>query len=99
MVRAGWQGWPTVSARRLSELDKRERRQAWLHTVAVLAVAWVVLVGVYYLVPTGVVPASRSVSRLVCDLPRAFRTADLWLIHAADCCSRYSSWTCCGVRY
>src|SRR5437016_14391335 len=31
------------------------------------------------------------------DLPRAFRTADLWLIHAADCCSRYSSWTCCGV--
>jgi LuxR family maltose regulon positive regulatory protein len=33
------------------------------------------------------------------DLPRAFRTADLWLIHAADCCSMYSSWTCCGVRY
>ena len=33
------------------------------------------------------------------DLPRAFRTADLWLIHAADCCSRYSSWTCRGVRY
>ena len=32
-------------------------------------------------------------------LPRAFRTADLWLIHAANCCSRYSSWTCCGVRY
>ena len=37
--------------------------------------------------------------RDVVDLPRAFRTADLWLIHAADCCSRYSSWTCCGVRY
>jgi (R,R)-butanediol dehydrogenase/meso-butanediol dehydrogenase/diacetyl reductase len=36
---------------------------------------------------------------VVADLPRAFRTADLWLIHAADCCSRYSSWTCCGVRY
>jgi hypothetical protein len=35
----------------------------------------------------------------VVDLPRAFRTADLRLIHAADCCSRYSSWTCCGVRY
>jgi hypothetical protein len=49
-----------VSARRLSELDKGERRRAWLHTVAVLAVAWVALVGVYYLVPTGVVPASRS---------------------------------------
>jgi hypothetical protein len=33
------------------------------------------------------------------DLPRAFRTADSRLIHAAICCSRYSSWTCCGVRY
>jgi Transposase len=33
------------------------------------------------------------------DLPRTFRTADLWLIHAADCRSRYSSWTCRGLRY
>ena len=33
------------------------------------------------------------------DLPRAFRTAYLWLIHAADCRSRYSLRTCCGVRY
>ena len=56
----GCQGQLVVSARRLSELDKGERWRAWLHTVAVLAVAWVVLVGVYYLVPTGVVPASRS---------------------------------------
>ena len=38
-------------------------------------------------------------NELLTDLPRAFRTADLWSIHAADCCSRYSSWTCCGVRY
>ena len=36
---------------------------------------------------------------LAADLPRTFRTADLRLIHAADCCSRYSLWTCCGVRY
>jgi hypothetical protein len=35
----------------------------------------------------------------VADLPRAFRTADLRLIHAAICCSRYSLWTCRGVRY
>jgi integrase/recombinase XerD len=35
----------------------------------------------------------------VSDLPRAFRTADFWLIHAADCRSRYSSRTCRGVRY
>jgi hypothetical protein len=40
-----------------------------------------------------------SVTAARADLPRAFRTADLWLIHAADCCSRYSLWTCCGVRY
>lgn len=33
------------------------------------------------------------------DLLRAFRTADFGLIHAADCRSTYSSWTCCGVRY
>ena len=39
------------------------------------------------------------VRRVVIDLPRAFRTADLRLIHAAGCCSRYSSCTCCGVRY
>jgi DNA polymerase-3 subunit beta len=33
------------------------------------------------------------------DLPRAFRTAYLWLIHAADCRSMYSSWTSRGLRY
>jgi hypothetical protein len=41
----------------------------------------------------------KVIQHVMDDLPRAFRTADLWLIHAADCCSRYSSWTCCGVRY
>ena len=41
----------------------------------------------------------QSVVWTVTDLPRAFRTADLRLIHAAICCSRYSLWTCCGVRY
>jgi len=29
--------------------------------------------------------------------PRAFRTADLELFHAARCRFRYSSWTSCGV--
>src|SRR5207247_6914361 len=42
---------------------------------------------------------SRRSELVATDLPRAFRTADLWLIHAADCCSRCSSCTCCGVRY
>jgi hypothetical protein len=31
--------------------------------------------------------------------PRAFRTADLELIHAARCRFRYSLWTSCGVLY
>ena len=57
---AGRRGRSGMTARRLSELDKGERRRAWLRTVAVLAVTWVVLVSVYYLVPVGVVPASHS---------------------------------------
>jgi GrpB-like predicted nucleotidyltransferase (UPF0157 family) len=55
---------------------------------------------------TGTSPASSAQLKVLhheltalADLPRAFRTADLRLIHAAICCSRYSSWTCCGVRY
>src|SRR5260370_30160624 len=45
--------------------------------------------------PSITVAVFRSVTvlQLSVDLPRAFGTADLWLIHAADCCSRYSSWT------
>jgi len=45
-----------VTPRRLSELDKGERRRAWLRTAVVLVVAWAVLIAVYYLVPAGVVP-------------------------------------------
>jgi hypothetical protein len=39
-------------------------------------------------------PAASIMKGCETDLPRTFRTADLWLIHAANCCSRYSSWTC-----
>ena len=49
-----------MTARRLSELSKAERRRAWLRTVAALSVAWIVLAAVYYLVPADVVPASHS---------------------------------------
>jgi voltage-gated potassium channel len=45
-----------VTPRRLSELEKGERRRAWLRTGVALALAWVVLIAVYYLVPAGVVP-------------------------------------------
>jgi len=49
-----------VTPRRLSELEKGERRRAWLRTGAVLALAWVVLIGVYYLVPAGLLPARHT---------------------------------------
>jgi hypothetical protein len=50
-----------VTPRRLSELEKGERRRAWLRTGAVLALAWVVLIGVYYLVPADLLPARHTV--------------------------------------
>jgi hypothetical protein len=37
------------------------------------------------------------VTKTVIGLPRAFRTADLELFHAARCRFRYSLWTSCGV--
>ena len=46
-----------MTPRRLSELEKTERRRAWIRTIAVLALAWIVLITVYYLVPPGVLPA------------------------------------------
>ncbi len=46
-----------MTPRRLSELEKGERRRAWLRTGAVLALVWVALITVYYLVPAGLVPA------------------------------------------
>jgi voltage-gated potassium channel len=46
-----------VTPRRLSELEKGERRRAWLRTGAVLTLAWLALIAAYYLVPAGLVPA------------------------------------------
>jgi voltage-gated potassium channel len=43
----------TVTPQRLSELDRRHRRQAVLHAVLAIALAWIVLVGVYYVEPVG----------------------------------------------
>jgi voltage-gated potassium channel len=50
--------------RRLSELDKGERRRAFLHTAVAVALAWIVLVGVYYLVPVGHPSNARAFVRL-----------------------------------
>ena len=41
--------------------------------------------------------ARRSVEPSTIGPPRAFRTADLDLFHAARCRFRYSVWTSCGV--
>jgi len=49
-----------VTPRRLSELERSERRRAWLRTGAVLTLAWVVLIGVYYLIPDGLLPDRHS---------------------------------------
>ena len=46
-------GWGEVTPRRLSELGKGERRRAWLRTAVTVALAWIVLVGVYYLINVG----------------------------------------------
>jgi voltage-gated potassium channel len=42
-----------VTPQRLSDLDRRHRRQAVLHAVLAIALAWIVLVGVYYVEPVG----------------------------------------------
>lgn len=42
-----------MTSRRLAELEKGERRRAWLRTIAAIALAWIVLLGVYYLAPAG----------------------------------------------
>ena len=49
-----------MTPRRLSELEKGERRRAWLRTGAVLALAWIVLITVYYLAPAGLIPARHA---------------------------------------
>ena len=45
------------------------------------------------------VPATLPALQELLGPPRAFRTADLELSHAARCRFRYSAWTSCGVLY
>lgn len=42
-----------MTPQRLTELDRRPRQLAVLRTVLAVAMAWIVLVGVYYVVPIG----------------------------------------------
>ena len=50
----------------------------------------------YLAVLTGA-PCPQRTGHQACGPPRAFRTADLELFHAARCRFRYSVWTSCGV--
>ena len=61
---SGGRGRSSLTPRRLSELDKGERRRAFLHTAIAVALAWIVLVGVYYLVPVGHPSDARAFVRL-----------------------------------
>ncbi len=54
-----------MTPRRLSELEKGERRRAWLRTAAALTLAWVVLVSAFYLAPSGVVPRHVGAATLL----------------------------------
>jgi voltage-gated potassium channel len=57
-------GRSSVTPRRLSELDKGERRRAYLHTSIAVGLAWIVLVGIYYLAPAGHPSDARAFVRL-----------------------------------
>ncbi len=57
-----------MSPRRISQLERRERRRAITRTAAIVAGAWVVLIGVYYVVPAGKESAVYDVLRLLIGL-------------------------------
>ncbi len=53
-----------MSPRRVSDLERGERRRALTRTVIIVAVAWVLLIAVYYLVPATRDTAAAAVPRL-----------------------------------
>jgi voltage-gated potassium channel len=57
-----------LAPRRLSELERGERRRAIIRTGFIVLAAWVLLIGVYYLVPSGPGSAAYDVLRLVIGL-------------------------------
>jgi hypothetical protein len=57
-----------VGPRRLSQLERRERRRAVGRTTAIVTGAWILLVGVYYLVPAGRDSKFYDIVRLVIGL-------------------------------
>jgi voltage-gated potassium channel len=59
---------PAVAATRYNELDRRARRRALLLNIAVLVVIWIVLFGVYYVLPANGYSGLRQVARLAASL-------------------------------
>ena len=53
-----------MSPRRLSDLERGERRRALIRTVIIVAVAWVLLITLYYLVPAARDHTAAAVPRL-----------------------------------
>jgi voltage-gated potassium channel len=60
-------GSPTT-ARRVSELGRRERRRAVARTALLISVAWVGLIGIYYAVPAASESPAYDVVRLIIGL-------------------------------
>lgn len=59
---------PPPTPRRLAELSARERRLGMARTIVVIALAWVLLIGVYYALPSGRDSAADDVVRLAIGL-------------------------------
>ena len=57
-----------MSPRRLSDLERGERRRALIRTVIIVAVAWVLLITLYYLVPAARDHTAAAVPRLAAGL-------------------------------
>ncbi len=57
-----------MAPKQLSELARRERRRAIGRTSAIVALAWVILLGIYYVLPAGADSRFSDVLRLVLGL-------------------------------
>ena len=60
----GASGAPLASPLRLADLDRRSRRLAILQSAAIIALAWVMILGAFYVLPFNQLSSLRSVLRL-----------------------------------
>jgi voltage-gated potassium channel len=57
-----------VTPRRLSDLEQRERRKALSLTIATVVIAWILIIGAYYVLPIGHESGARAIVRLFIDI-------------------------------